>query len=134
MDSWAHRPRMPSRSRAGIVWNEWGRVGPGPGEGGRATEGDRDLGGGNTGARTVVGEMLRDLEARFPWLARWSGGRLDIELPALGLSLLMHGLILAGLAFAGYQVHREAQREFRSELMDNRLPSDLAFQDLDQSA
>jgi hypothetical protein len=82
----------------------------------------------------VVGEMLRDLEARFPWLARWSGGRLDIELPALGLSLLMHGLILAGLAFAGYQVHREAQREFRSELMDNRLPSDLAFQDLDQSA
>jgi hypothetical protein len=82
----------------------------------------------------VVGEMMRDLEVRFPWLARWLGGRLDIELPALFLSLLMHGLILAGLAFAGYQVHRESQREFRSELVDNRLPSDLAFQDIDQSA
>src|SRR5262249_26471846 len=45
-----------------------------------------------------------------------------------------HGLILVGLAFAGYQVHRESRREFRSELVDNRLPSDLAFQDLDQSA
>jgi hypothetical protein len=82
----------------------------------------------------VVGEMLRGLEARFPWLARWAGGRLDIELPALGLSLLVHGLILAGLAFAGYRVHREAQREFRSELFDNRLGSDSTFQDLDQSA
>ncbi len=82
----------------------------------------------------MVGEMMRDLEVRFPWLARWLGGRLDIELPALFLSLLMHGLILASLAFAGYQVHQEAQREFRSELVDNRLPSDLAFQDIDQSA
>ena len=65
----------------------------------------------------MVGEALRGLESRFPWLARWSGGRLDIELPALTLSLLVHGLILAGLAFAGYQVHRESLREFRSEVV-----------------
>jgi hypothetical protein len=78
--------------------------------------------------------MLRDLEARLPWLARWLGGRLDIELPALTLSLVMHGLILGGLAFAGYQAHRESQREFRSEVVDSRLTSDSTFQDLDQSA
>ena len=82
----------------------------------------------------MVGEVLRGLEARFPWLARWSGGRLDIELPALTVSLMVHGLLLAGLAFAGYQVHRESQREFRSEVVDNRLASDSTFQDLDQSA
>ena len=82
----------------------------------------------------MVGEVLRGLEARFPWLARWFGGRLDIELPALTVSLMVHGLLLAGLAFAGYQVHRESQREFRSEVVDNRLSSDSTFQDLDQSA
>src|SRR5262249_44830234 len=77
---------------------------------------------------------LRGLEARFPWLTRWAGGRLDLELPAFGASLLVHGLILTGLAFAGYQVHRESQREFRSALADNRLASDSTFQDLDQPA
>jgi von Willebrand factor type A domain len=100
---------------------------------GRSVESE-DLDKGRTGARTVVREMLRGLDARFPWLARWLGGRLEIELPALTLSLLIHGLLLAGLAFAGYQVHRESQREFRSELVDNRLSSDSTFQDLDQSA
>ena len=82
----------------------------------------------------MVGELLRDLEARFPWLARWSGGRLDIELPALTASVVVHGLVLAGLAVAGYQVHRESQREFRSEMVDTRLLGDSTFQDLDQSA
>jgi hypothetical protein len=82
----------------------------------------------------VVGEILRGVEARYPRLASWVGGRLDLELPALSLSLLVHGLILVGLGFAGYQAHREAQREFRSELVDNRLTSDSTFQDLDQSA
>jgi hypothetical protein len=81
----------------------------------------------------VLGETLQGLEARFPWLARWFGGRLDIELPALTASVLVHGLLLAGLAFAGYQVHHDSQREFRSEVVDSRLASDSTFQDLDQS-
>jgi hypothetical protein len=50
------------------------------------------------------------------------------------MSLLMHGLLLVGLAFAGYQMHREGLREFRSELMDNRMSSEMMYQDLDQSA
>ena len=55
----------------------------------------------------MVANMLRGLEARFPWLAAWSGGRLDIELPAFLMSLTFHGLLLMGLAFAGYQAHRD---------------------------
>ena len=54
----------------------------------------------------MVGELLRGLESRFSWLATWTGGRLDIELPALFMSLTVHGLLLVGLAFAGYQAHR----------------------------
>ncbi len=82
----------------------------------------------------MVGNMLRGLEVRFPWLAAWSGGRLDIELPAVFMSLTFHGLLLMGLAFAGYQAHQEAsQRAFRSEVVDNLVPSDSTYQDLDQS-
>jgi hypothetical protein len=84
---------------------------------------------------TVVANMLRGLEARFPWLATWSGGRLDIEVPAFIMSLAFHALLLMGLAFAGYQVHREAaSRAFRSEVVDNLIPSDSTYQDLDQSS
>ncbi len=82
----------------------------------------------------MVGNLLRGLEARFPWLAAWLGGRLDIELPALVMSLTIHGLLLVGLALAGYQAQREGQREFRSELVDNRVLSDSTYQDLDQPA
>ncbi|MGP0069441.1 MAG: vWA domain-containing protein [Isosphaeraceae bacterium] len=82
----------------------------------------------------MVGQLLRGLESRFPWLTTWTGGRLDIELPALFMSLTFHGLLLAGLAFAGFQAHQESQRrEFRSEMVDNLVSSDSTFQDLDQS-
>ena len=46
----------------------------------------------------------------------------------------MHGLLLVSLAFAGYSVHREVQREFKSEVVtDNLVTSESTFQDLDQS-
>jgi hypothetical protein len=83
----------------------------------------------------VVGELLRGLESRFPWLATWTGGRLDIELPALFMSLIVHGLLLVSLAFAGYQAHQESlRREIRSEMVDNLVSSDSTYQDLDQPA
>ena len=82
----------------------------------------------------MVGELLRGLESRYPWLATLTDRRLDIELPALFMSLTVHGLLLVGLAFAGYQAHRESRREFRSELVDNLMSSDSTHQDLDQSA
>jgi hypothetical protein len=82
----------------------------------------------------VVGDLVRGFEARFPWLSTLFGDRLDVELPAFAVSLSVHGLLLASLAFAGYSVHREAQREFKSEVLtDNLVKSDSTFQDLDQS-
>ena len=83
----------------------------------------------------MVGEVLRGLEARFPRLVSWFGGRMEIELPALLLSLTIHGFLLVGLAFAGYQVHQEVRREFRSGLVvDNMVSSESTYQDLDQTA
>jgi hypothetical protein len=71
---------------------------------------------------------------RFPWLFTWFGDRLEIELPAFLVSLAVHGLLLVSLTFAGYSVHREIQREFKSEFVtDNLVISDSKFQDLDQS-
>jgi hypothetical protein len=84
--------------------------------------------------RQVVGDVVRELEVRYPWLSSWFGDRLDIEVPAFLVSLTMHGLLLIGLAFVGYRVHREARREFKGEVVDNVVTSDSTFQDLDQSA
>ncbi len=77
---------------------------------------------------------MREFEARFPWLSSWFGDRLDIELPAFLVSLTVHGLLLVSLAFVGYRVHQEVQRnDFKSEVVDNLVSSESTFQDLDQS-
>src|ERR1700733_6623365 len=84
--------------------------------------------------RTVVEDLVREFESRFPWLSSWFGDRLDLELPAFLVSLTVHGLLLVSLAFVGYSVHRDIQRDFKSQLMvDNLLTSESTFQDLDQS-
>ena len=67
----------------------------------------------------MVGDMVRELEARFPWLSSWLEDRLDTDVPAFLVSLTMHGLLLIALAFMGYRVHRDAQREFTSAVADN---------------
>jgi hypothetical protein len=83
----------------------------------------------------VVGDEVRGFDAVFSWLSTRFGIRLDIELPALVISLSMHGLLVAGLAFAGYQVHQEVRREFQSGLVvDNTVSSESTYQDLDQTA
>ena len=47
----------------------------------------------------------------------------------------MHGLVLIGLAFAGYRVNQVSRREFQSGVVDNLMsPADSTFQNLDQSA
>ena len=83
-------------------------------------------------------DRLRQLDERWPWLSRWLGGRLDIELPALLLSLVVHTAILAVLGMAGYKAGAEIHREFQARVVDSTLREpDLAalpFQDLDQSA
>jgi hypothetical protein len=82
----------------------------------------------------VVADLVRRLETRFPWISTLTGGRPDIELPALMLSLTMHGLLLVGLAFGSYHMHREAQRAFTGQVVDNLVSAGSTYQDLDQSA
>jgi hypothetical protein len=84
--------------------------------------------------QAVVAELVQRLEGRFPWISAALGDRPDIELPALVMSLTMHGLLLVGLALGSYHAHREAQRQFTSEVVDNLVSADSNFQDLDQSA
>ncbi len=82
-----------------------------------------------------LGGVLRRLDQRFPALSQWLGGRLDIELPAIAVSVAVHTVFLIVLATAGYAVHREAQREFSTRVVDSAISSDLSakveFQDLD---
>jgi hypothetical protein len=82
----------------------------------------------------VVADFVRGLEQRFPWLSTWLGGRLEIELPAFMMSLTMHGLLLVCLGLAGYRVHQEAHHEIQSASVDNLVPSDSTYQDLDMTA
>ncbi len=83
----------------------------------------------------MFGDLFHNLEARFPWLSAWFSGRLEVELPAFLVSLTMHGILLVCLAFAGYRVHQESNREFQGDMVDNLVPSsDSAYQDLDQSS
>ena len=83
----------------------------------------------------MFGDLFHNLETRFPWLSAWFSGRLEVELPAFLVSLTMHGILLVCLAFAGYRVHQESNREFQGDMVDNLVPSsDSAYQDLDQSS
>ncbi len=82
----------------------------------------------------MVADVVRELAAQFPWLSSLVGERLEIDLPALLISLTMHGLLLVSLAIAGYRVHHEAGREFQSGLVvDNTVAVYSTFQDLDQT-
>ena len=81
-----------------------------------------------------MGDFMRGLEARFPWLSTWLGGRLEVEVPAFMMSLTMHGLVLVCLALAGYRAHQEVHHEFQSGVVDNLVPSESTYQDLDMTA
>jgi hypothetical protein len=81
-------------------------------------------------------KALRDLDARHPRLSRWVGGRLDIEVPALLVSLAVHLAVLAVLGMVGYAVRHEVGGHFEAALVDTAL-GDLErsnFQDIDQTA
>jgi hypothetical protein len=82
-----------------------------------------------------VRQGLRLLDQRYPELSQWVGGRLDIELPALAMSVVVHALVLLVLATAGYAVHPQVRREFQSQVVDKVVSNELThsdFQDLDQ--
>ena len=77
------------------------------------------------------------LDENYPWLSHWVGGRLDIEVPAIAVSVGVHALVLLVLATAGYAVHTEGRREIQSQVVDKVVSNELThsdFQDLDQSS
>ena len=72
--------------------------------------------------------MAQRIDARFPWLARWLGGRLDIQLPAYGVSLLTHLVLLTLFAMIGYAAgSAQSAREFQTELVDTSLEDFAEF-------
>src|SRR5947209_4630696 len=60
--------------------------------------------GGPEGWAGRMRQALRQLDERFPELSHWMGGRLDIEVPAILVSMGVHGVLLLVLATAGYAV------------------------------
>jgi len=83
-------------------------------------------------------ERLRRLDERYPRLSRWMGGRLDIEVPALAVSLGVHLSLILALGVVGYKVQKEVERRFEATTfsdaaVDTSLDK-VQFQDLDQTA
>ena len=77
-------------------------------------------------------KWLDRLDGRFP---AWAGGRFRRELPALGVSLAVHALILTGLGVMGIAVQAELKREITSEIVAPDLPAfdSTEIQDMDQA-
>jgi hypothetical protein len=65
----------------------------------------------------VLRDIIRRLDDSFPRLSRWLGERPDIQLPAIGASLITHIAVLVGLAMVGYAAHTETRRELRTEVV-----------------
>jgi hypothetical protein len=79
----------------------------------------------------VLRKAILRLAQSHPRLVRWLGDRLDLQVPALGASLLTHLALLAALAMVGYAAHTEAAREFRTEVVSTSLAD---FAKLDTTA
>lgn len=71
-------------------------------------------------------DWIERLEQRYPVLRQWLGERLDLQLPALGVSLFSHVALLVSLGMLSYAAaHQEPPAAFRTEVVDTRL-SDFA--------
>lgn len=69
--------------------------------------------------------VIARLDEQCPWLRRMFGNRLDIQLPAFGVSLLTHLVFLVTFAMIGFAANSEIRKEFKTELIDTSL-SDFA--------
>lgn len=81
--------------------------------------------------------LLKRLDERFPALSRWLGGRLDLELPAFTVSVVLHATLLTILGIMTIEASREAPREFAAvdTSGDTRLPEFARneIEDIDQA-
>src|SRR5690242_8467135 len=67
---------------------------------------------------TVLRHLIERIDEAYPGLARWLGDRLDLQLPAIGVSVLTHLVLLGTLGMVGYAAHTEINREFRTEVVN----------------
>jgi hypothetical protein len=82
-----------------------------------------------------VRELLRRLDERYPALARWMGGRLEVQGPAVGVSLAVHVTLVVTLALIGYKASEAARTDLTARAqVDTKLPdfNRVEVQDLDK--
>ncbi|HEU5118246.1 MAG TPA: vWA domain-containing protein, partial [Isosphaeraceae bacterium] len=77
--------------------------------------------------------LVRRIEPAFPAVRRWAGERLDLQVPAVGVSVLTHLMALSALGMIGYAATKPPVPEFRSEVVDTSL-SDFAKLDTTEIA
>jgi len=81
-----------------------------------------------------VRDAILRLGQAHPGLARWLGDRLDLQLPAVAVSILTHVAMVAALAMVGYAASQpEGAKEFRAEAILNPTALD-EFARLDSTA
>jgi uncharacterized protein YegL len=81
-----------------------------------------------------VRDLLRRLDERYPSLARWMGGPLQVQAPAVGVSLGVHLTLLLALALVTYSATEDSSREVTSRMVDSRIPdfNRVEVQDIDK--
>jgi hypothetical protein len=77
--------------------------------------------------------LVRRIEPSFPAVRQWVGERLDLQVPAVAVSVVTHLLLLSTLGMITYAAVKPPTPEFRSEVVDTSL-SDFAKLDTTEIA
>jgi hypothetical protein len=75
------------------------------------------------------------LDERYPALARWMGGPLEVQAPAVGASVAVHATLLLTLGLMSYTASRDGARELTATtIVDTKLPelNRLEVQEIDR--
>ena len=80
-------------------------------------------------------DLLRRLDERYPTLSRWMGGPLEVQAPALGVSLAVHLTLLVTLALVTYSATKESKPDLTARMVDSRIPdfNRVEVQDIDNA-
>ena len=81
----------------------------------------------------MFSRAIQRLASIQPGLARWLGDRPDLQVPALGFSVLTHAVLLLAFGMIGYAAHTERDATLRTEVIDTALP-DFSSLDDDETA
>ncbi len=73
----------------------------------------------------MLRDLIRQIDQRYPSLREWFGDRLDLQVRAIGASVVTHLIALLTLGMIGYAATSNRPPEFRTEVVDTAL-SDFA--------